>query len=65
MIGDVAQMVERAVSIGDMKGLMTFFSTFAGLAKSVERYALNLAVVCSSPTFGDTFPLAPRGDISY
>ena len=26
--GDVAQMVERAVSIGEVKGSMPFFSTF-------------------------------------
>ena len=53
--GDVAQMVERAVSIGEVKGSMPFFSKFAGLAQSVERQALNLVVVGSSPTFGATF----------
>ena len=33
LIGDVAQMVERAVSIGEVKGSMPFFSiSFYGVA---------------------------------
>ena len=44
-----------------LKAASNVGSTSARLAQSVERKALNLVVVCSSPTVGDAWCVMPLG----
>ena len=51
-LGDVAQLVERSLSMRKVGGSIPLISTFAYLAQLVERKTFNLVVVGSSPTVG-------------